>query len=255
MEYTLIFDCDGVISETERFGHLIAFNQMFAEFDLPVHWDDEEYAKRLQIGGGRERLASLLTPEFVQYAHLPTQYEEQRRMLAQWHKRKTAIYIDIVKSGRLPGRPGIARLAREALAANWKLAVCSTSAPESVATILAHVVGVEQAAHFGIFAGDMVAHKKPAPDVYQLALQRLQARREQTIVIEDSRNGLLAAVGAGLRSVVTLSTYTQHEDVHEATMVLSHLGDPETAMQIIANRGCAKPSSYMTLSDLVACLQ
>ena len=251
--YTLLFDCDGVLADTEPF-HLVAFNRLFAEVGLPVRWSAEEYGRRLQIGGGKERLTALLTPEFVKQAHLPTKREDQRQLIAEWHQRKTDIYIEFVKAGRIPGRPGIARIVHEALAANWKVAVCSTATQESVRTILEHVVGIEQAAHFTILAGDIVTHKKPAPDIYQLALQRLQARHSETMVIEDSRNGLLAAVGAGLRCIVTLSTYTQHEDMREATIVLSHLGDPATPMTVIANRGQAKPGCYITLDNLVASL-
>jgi HAD superfamily hydrolase (TIGR01509 family) len=255
MGYTLLFDCDGVLGDTERFGHLVAFNQMFAEFGLPVYWSDEEYGERLKIGGGKERLVSLLTADFIQKAQLPTGLADQRQKIAEWHKRKTDIYVERVQAGLIPGRPGIARIVREALAANWQVAVCSTSAEESVRAILEHVVGPEQAAHFTLLTGDIVPRKKPAPDVYQLALAHLRVRPEETIVIEDSRIGLLAAVGAGLRCVVTLSAYTHDEDVHEATLVLSDLGDPGAPMRIIANRGRAKPGSYMTLNDLATCLE
>ena len=61
----LIFDCDGVLADTERYGHLPAFNETFAAFGIPVHWSDAEYAQKVLIGGGKERMASLLTPEFV----------------------------------------------------------------------------------------------------------------------------------------------------------------------------------------------
>src|SRR5215472_5197742 len=136
MGYALLFDCDGVLAETERFGHLVAYNQMFEEFGLPVHWSEEEYGERLKVTGGKERIAALLTDEFVQKAGLPTRVEDQRLKIAEWHTRKTAIFVDIARSGRIPGRPGIARIAREALAAGWKGAVCSTSAEESVRAIL-----------------------------------------------------------------------------------------------------------------------
>jgi HAD superfamily hydrolase (TIGR01509 family) len=255
MGYALLFDCDGVLADTERLGHLVAYNQMFEEFGLPVHWSEEEYGERLKIAGGKERLATLLTADFVPKARLPTRVEDQRQKIAEWHKRKTAIYIEMVKAGHLSGRPGIARIVREALAADWKVAVCSTATQESVRAVLDRVVGGEYTEHFAILAGDIVPHKKPAPDIYQLALEHLQVRPEETIAIEDSRNGLLAAVGAGLRCVVTLSTYTQHEDMREATLVLSDLGDPRRQMQIISNRGGARPSSYMTLNDLAACLE
>ena len=51
MVKALIFDCDGVIADTERFGHLPAFNQTFEEFGLPISWTEEEYAVKLKIGG------------------------------------------------------------------------------------------------------------------------------------------------------------------------------------------------------------
>ena len=100
----LIFDCDGVITDTERFGHLPAFNQTFQEFGLPVRWSEQEYGVKLKITGGKERMASMLTDEFVRQNHLSTDPEEQHHMLAAWHKRKTAIFTEIVRAGRLPTR-------------------------------------------------------------------------------------------------------------------------------------------------------
>src|ERR1700676_4059002 len=128
MVKTLIFDCDGVIADTERFGHLPAFNQMFQEFGLPVRWSEQEYGVKLKITGGKERMASLLTDEFVRQAHLSTDPEEQRTMLATWHQRKTAIFTEIVHAGRLPARPGILRIIDEAIAQQWQLAIASTTA-------------------------------------------------------------------------------------------------------------------------------
>ena len=255
MVNALIFDCDGVLADTERFGHLPAFNQTFEEFGLPVRWSEEEYEEKLKIGGGKERMASLLTDDFVRQAHLPIDAEGQKNVLTQWHKRKTAIFKEIVAEGHLPGRPGIARITQEAIANNWKLAVASTSAEESVRPILEHVVGKESARHFQVFAGDIVPKKKPAPDIYLFALERLQTPPHESLVIEDSRQGLLAAVGAGLRCVVTLSSYTTQEDMHEAILVVSQLGDPGNPARIIANRGRATPGPFITLSDLQACLE
>jgi HAD superfamily hydrolase (TIGR01509 family) len=255
MVKALLFDCDGVIADTERFGHLPAFNQTFEHFGLPVRWSEEEYGSKLKIGGGKERMASLLTEEFVRQAHLPSDAESQRQMLAAWHKQKTALFKARVHAGHLPGRPGIARIVNEAIANHWKLAIASTSAEESVRAILEHVVGQEQSTHFEVLAGDIVPKKKPAPDIYLLALERLALRPAEAIVIEDSRNGLLAAVAAGLRCVVTLSSYTVDEDMHEAILVVSHLGDPENPMRVLANRGQATPTTYITLRDLEACLE
>ena len=62
------------------------------------------------------------------------------------------------------------------------------------------------------------------------------------LVIEDSRNGLLAAVGAGLRCLVTVNGYTRDEAMDESILVVSSLGDPDgEASEVLANRGTARP--------------
>ena len=250
----LIFDCDGVLADTERDGHRPAFNETFAEAGLPVRWSEEEYGVKLRIGGGKERMASLLTDEFVRENGLPADAEGQKELLAGWHKRKTAIYKEMVRAGKLPGRPGIARIVDEALAAGWALAVASTSAEESVRAVLEHVVGTETAARFDVFAGDVVPAKKPDPAIYLLALERMGVAPGDAIVVEDSRNGLLAAVGAGLPCVVTVSGYTADEDMSEAVLVVSSLGDPGEPARVLANRSAARPGDQVTLADLEACL-
>jgi HAD superfamily hydrolase (TIGR01509 family) len=252
----LIFDCDGVLADTERFGHLPAFNQTFAEFGLPVRWSEDEYAQKLKTGGGKERMASLFTPELVREAGLPPDPEGQKAVLATWHARKTAIYTEMVASGALPGRPGVRRVIRDALDAGWTLAVASTSAEASVRAVLDHVAGEEQAARFAqVLAGDVVPRKKPAPDIYELALERLGVAPSDALVVEDSRNGLEAATGAGLRCVITVNGYTADEDFREAVLVVSSLGDPDgERSRVLADRCRAQPRDWVTLRDLEACL-
>jgi HAD superfamily hydrolase (TIGR01509 family) len=253
----LIFDCDGVLADTERHGHLPAFNRTFAEFGLPVRWSEEEYAEKLRIGGGKERMASLLTPEFVREAGLPEDAEGQRAAVAEWHARKTALYTEMVASGALPARPGVSRVIGEALDAGWELAVASTSAEPSVRAVLEHVAGPERAARFAVvLAGDVVPRKKPAPDIYELAMERLEVPASDALVIEDSRNGLEAATGAGLRCVITVNGYTEDEDFGEAVLVVSSLGDPDgERTRVLENRGRARPGEWVTVDDLEACLE
>ena len=251
----LIFDCDGVLADTERDGHRPAFNQTFAEAGLDVQWSVEEYGEKLKIGGGKERMASLLTDDFVRANGLPTDPEGQKELLAGWHRRKTDLYKEAVRAGRLPARSGIARIVKEAIAADWTLAVASTSAEESVRAVLEHAVGAEDASHFAVFAGDVVPAKKPDPAIYLLALEELEVAPDDAIVVEDSRNGLLAAVGAGLRCVVTVSSYTEQEDMSEAALVVSSLGDPGEPARVLANRSGARPGDEVTLADLEACLR
>jgi HAD superfamily hydrolase (TIGR01509 family) len=250
----LIFDCDGVLADTERNGHLPAFNRTFAEFALPVTWSDAEYAEKVLIGGGKERMASLLTPEFIAANNLPVDDDGQREMLARWHRRKTDIYTELVATGALPARPGIARISAEAASAGWGLAVASTSAEASVRAVLEHAVGVEAASRFSVFAGDIVPRKKPSPDIYLLALSQLGAAPDDTIVVEDSANGMQAAVAAGLATVVTVSAYTENEDFTGAALVVSSLGDRDEPSRVIADPLGISPSSQISLDDLTAIL-
>jgi HAD superfamily hydrolase (TIGR01509 family) len=252
----LVFDCDGVLADTERYGHLPAFNRTFVEFGLPVEWSVEEYGRRLKIGGGKERIASIITPELARAAGLPDDAEGQAAEIAKWHKRKTAIYTEMVAEGKLPPRPGIRRLISADQDAGWKLGVASTSAEASVHAILEYAVGPERAARFEVFlAGDCVPRKKPAPDIYLLALEKLGVDPAAVLVVEDSRNGLEAAHAAGLRCLVTVNGYTEKEDFSEAILVVSSLGDPDgEASTVIANRSAARPGAYLTLADLEACL-
>lgn len=246
----LIFDCDGVLADTERFGHLPAFNAMFREFGLPVQWTEEEYGVLLGIGGGKERMASILTPEFISDAGLPTDPDELSSLVAQWHRRKTRIYTEMISSGAIPARPGIARVSEEAAADGWSLAVASTSAHESVVSVLEHAVGEELAARFGVYAGDAVAAKKPAPDIYNLAIDSLDVDRSDAVVVEDSRNGMLAALGAGLTCTVTTSSYTREEDFNLASLVVSSLGEPVgegVETEVIADPFGLNPAPCVTL--------
>jgi HAD superfamily hydrolase (TIGR01509 family) len=252
----LVFDCDGVLADTERDGHRPAFNQTFREFGIPVEWSEEVYGRTLQIAGGKERMSSELTPEFVRANGLPEDPDGQAAELAKWHKRKTEIYTEMVAAGRLPTRPGVRRIITEAQDAGWQLAVASTSAEASVRAILEQAVGPERAGRFDVvLAGDVVPKKKPAPDIYLLALERLGVPAAETLVVEDSRNGLLAAHAAGLRCVMTVNGYTEEEDNSEAILVVTSLGDPGgERTRIIANRGAARPADHISLADLERCL-
>jgi HAD superfamily hydrolase (TIGR01509 family) len=252
----LVFDCDGVLADTERYGHLPAFNAAFEELGLPVRWSEDEYAEKLKIGGGKERMASLFSdPEFVREAGIPPDEDSRSSLLATWHKTKTAWFKKLVADGRIPGRPGVARVIAAALDAGWTVAVASTSAEESVRAVLEHAVGAELAERVPVFAGDVVPAKKPDPAIYDLTVESLGLDRADTLVVEDSRNGLLAATGAGLACLVTVNGYTRDEAFDEAVLVVSELGDPgRPPIEVLVNRSAAEPGDYLTLDDLRACL-
>jgi HAD superfamily hydrolase (TIGR01509 family) len=151
-------------------------------------------------------------------------------LIPELHKRKTAIFTELVASGSLPLRPGVNRIVDEAHAAGVRLGVCTTSAADSVNGVL-DLMGKKRKAFFEVvLAGDVVAKKKPDPEIYNLAKQRLGLEGRDCVVIEDSRNGLLSAVGAGMRCLITKSAYTQDEDFREAARVVPELGDAPKAL-------------------------
>lgn len=234
----LIFDCDGVLADTELDGHLPAFNAAFAEFDLPINWDQATYHRKLQIGGGKERIAS----EFVG--------EDRVELIKELHARKTELFTQRVAAGMLPGRPGIKRLIGAVLDLGWTVAVASTSAEASVRAVLKHAVGEELAARCHVFAGDIVPAKKPAPDIYLKVLNDLDLDPGDCLVVEDSGIGVASARAAGLTTVVTISSFTAGEDFSGAALVLNHLGDPDNQLTVVAAPAGVQPSGMVTVGDL-----
>lgn len=215
----LIFDCDGVLVDTERDGHRVAFNRAFAEAGIDAEWDVELYGKLLKIAGGKERMT-----HYFNERGWPAD-KTAETLIPDLHKRKTAIFTSLIAKGSLPLRPGVARLVDEAHAAGVRLAVCTTSDPKAIDGVL-DLLGAERKAWFeAVLAGDVVKNKKPNPEIYALAKQRLGVAAKDCVVIEDSRNGLLAALGAGMPTLITTSTYTRDEDFAGAARVVPELGD------------------------------
>ncbi|MBN2090723.1 HAD-IA family hydrolase [candidate division KSB1 bacterium] len=218
----LIFDCDGVLVDTERDGHRVAFNRAFARKGYAAEWDVDLYKKLLKVAGGKERMR-----HYFDQVGWPNGISDREAAIRELHQLKTALFMDIIESGELPLRPGIARLVDEAITAGLKLAVGSTSNEKAVNLIVEKLLGPARKAHFEvILAGDVVTKKKPDPEIYLLALKHLKLNPKECVVVEDSRNGLLAAKAAGMYCVITTNGYTVAEDFSEADLVFSELGDP-----------------------------
>jgi len=226
----LIFDCDGVLVDTERDGHRVAFNRAFADLGLDTFWDVELYGELLKIAGGKERIRA-----YFESSSWPEGTADKNAFVAELHKRKTAIFMDIIASGQLPLRSGVARLVDEAAAAGVRLGVCTTSNPLSVDGVL-NLMGPERKRQFEfVLAGDVVSRKKPDPEIYGLAKQRLGVPGASCMVIEDSHNGLIAAHGAGMPCLITTSTYTKEENFDHAVKVVPELGDPPDVLVTLAD--------------------
>jgi HAD superfamily hydrolase (TIGR01509 family) len=234
----LIFDCDGVLVDTERDGHRVAFNQAFAKKGLTIEWDVSLYGELLEIAGRKERMR-----HYFDANGWPDAIADRDDFMQEMHKLKTNCFMHIIESGQLPLRPGVARLVDEAIEDDVTLAVCSTSNERAVTLVAERLLGPQRRSHFAaIPAGDVVSKKKPDPDIYNLAAERLDLDPGRCVVVEDSRNGFLAARAARMRCIVTTNGYTEQEDFSQADLVVSKLGDApnvqvtlETVKRIIAN--------------------
>lgn len=236
----ILFDCDGVLADTERDGHRQGFNQAFAENKLDMDWGVERYGVLLETGGGKERM----TAHWNEVGWPESMPEENRKAkVLELHLRKTDIFMDLIDAGKIPLRAGVLRLVDEAIAADVRLAVCSTSNEKAVSNLVSTLMGPERAAKFQIFAGDMVKSKKPSPDIYNLAVDTMGLDKSRCAIVEDSHIGLGAAKAAGIACVVTKSSYTGGEDFTGADMVLEELGDdPATGVTLATLTSLLKES-------------
>jgi HAD superfamily hydrolase (TIGR01509 family) len=178
----------------------------------------------LKIAGGKERMTHYFNE--VGWPNGKT----AETLIPELHKRKTMIFTDLIVQGCLPLRPGVGRLVDDAYAAGIRLGVCTTSDPKAVDGVL-DLFGAQRKHWFEVvLAGDIVKRKKPDPAIYSLAKQRFALEAHDCVVIEDSRNGLLASLGAGMPTLITTSTYTKDEDFTGAARVVPELGDPPNAL-------------------------
>lgn len=232
-----LFDVDGTLADTERDGHRPAFNKAFEDFGLDWHWDIELYGKLLAITGGKERMRFYVDHFRPDYAK-PKEFDD---LVAELHKAKTRHYTEMLAEGSIPMRPGVKRLLEEARASGLRLAIATTTTPENVTGLLRHSLAEDAEDWFEVIAaGDIVPAKKPAPDIYLWALRELKLAPEQCVAFEDSRNGLKASLGAGIRTLVTVNDYTAKDDFNGALAVLSDLGEPEAPFRLISGRATNK---------------
>jgi HAD superfamily hydrolase (TIGR01509 family) len=217
----IIFDVDGTLADTED-GHRESFNKAFAECGLDWNWDVELYDKLLKVTGGKERIKYFIEtclPDF----NKPADYEEFVKRL---HQVKTRHYNAMLRAGHIPLRPGIRQLIRDAHAGGIQLAIATTTSPENVATLLEIGLGKDWEKHFAALGcGDIVPHKKPAPDIYFWVLEKLGLSATNCIALEDSENGLRSSLAAGIKTFVTINHYTRNQSFAGAAAVFDDLRD------------------------------
>mmetsp|Transcript_22733 Transcript_22733/g.37633 ORF Transcript_22733/g.37633 Transcript_22733/m.37633 type:complete len:311 (+) Transcript_22733:79-1011(+) len=225
-EFALLFDCDGVIIETEEL-HRLAYNAAFKSADLtikgePVDWSVEYYdILQNTVGGGKPKMhfhfKETMNGQYPMSGGnaAPATEEEQTSLVDDLQAHKTQLYRDLIEEKAIP-RPGVIELMDEALA-DPKIAVgvCSASTKEAVTKVLDVTLGAERRAKLNVcILGDDVERKKPDPQIYNAAADKIGIDKSRCVVIEDSMVGLRAAKSAGMKCVITYTTSTAAADFY-----------------------------------------
>ena len=241
----LIFDVDGTLADTERDGHRVAFNQAFEEYGLDWHWDEDLYGKLLAVTGGKERMAYYLD-------HFNTEYPQDEKtpeLIAELHQAKTRHYTELLSTGAIPLRPGVKRLINEARDKGMRIAVATTTTPANVTALLEHALAPGSSDWFEVIAaGDIVPAKKPAPDIYFYAMEKMNLPAENCLAFEDSANGIKSSMGANLKTIITVNGYTEDDDFNDALLVLDQMGEPDAGFKTL--KGDNLGYSYLNLDML-----
>jgi HAD superfamily hydrolase (TIGR01509 family) len=206
-DWALIFDCDGVIIETEEL-HRLAYNAAFQAAELtvdgePVDWTVEYYdILQNTVGGGKPKMFHHFRTTVGKFPMVgdkpaPTTPEEEQALVDALQAHKTQLYKDLVAEKAVP-RPGVIELMDQAIAdPRIAVGVCSASTKAAVTKVLDVTLGPARREKLNVcILGDDVSKLKPDPMIYNTAADALNIDHRKCVVIEDSMVGLRAAKGA-----------------------------------------------------------
>lgn len=232
----LMFDVDGTLADTEPQGHLPAYNRAFKELGLGWQWSKKLYRQLLLLPGGRERIEHYLSEHAPDLGPHRDEIERNRKAWVEsLHRLKSQHFRERLEAGEVTLRPGVRRLMLEAGQTGLQLALVTNASRASLEPFLEYTLGPDLRGHVDVIAsGEEVTHKKPAPDLYRLALRRLGRRPGECVALEDSAMGLAAARAAGIPVVVTVNADTRDQDFSDALLVVDRLGEPDSPCQVLA---------------------
>lgn len=188
---------DGVLVDSEPM-HLETARALFGELGVP--YSDEENARHF----GRTD-AEMFRDMLAKY-QLPVSVDEMVRRRAE---------IVVKRTWEDPhAMDGVPDVLHALHAAGYRFALASASAAPVIEATLG---ALDVRALFDVVvSGLVVGRGKPAPDIFLEAAQQLGVAPAACVVVEDSRNGLLAAKAAGMTCVSIPCHATMHEDFSEA---------------------------------------
>ena len=226
-KFALLFDCDGVLVETEEL-HRLAYNKSFEHFGLQIEsgtqmeWVPSYYDILANtVGGGKPKMrwhfkenkwpTVTKSDKYGKGEVLETSIQDQ--LIDDLQDKKTEFYKKIVEEVA-QARDGILELMDEAIARpDVAVGICSAATKAGFEKVVNSVVGKERLDKLDVLmAGDDVTKKKPDPLIYNLAREKVDLPAEMCVVIEDSIVGLRAAEGAGMPCIVTPCGSTLGQD-------------------------------------------
>lgn len=218
----VLWDVDGTLAETERDGHLQAFNQAFARLGVPWRWSEARYGELLRVTGGRERLLH----DMESQAQAPAGQQERVALVEAIHREKNALYATIIAAGTVALRPGVRDLIVDCAAEGVAMGIVTTTSGGNVEALLDTHFGENWRSLFSaVVCAEEAPRKKPDPLAYRMALARLGLEARECLAVEDSPAGVASAGGCGVPAIVTRSHYFAARAVPGALAIGDSLAD------------------------------
>lgn len=205
-----IFDMDGVIIDSEPIHSRVKMDT-FRHFGL----DFEESRLKDYMGG----TSGLIFRDVVAESG---REDLEPEMLIEYKHRH---YLEVLEGGGIEPVPGARELIEALYEAGVPLGLATSSFPRVMNTVL-DSFGLRQF-FSSVISGGELKESKPNPEIYLLSAQRLGARPAGCWVLEDTKNGLLAAKRAGMRAIAFRNPHSGQQDLSLADRVVDALAEIE----------------------------
>ncbi len=225
----ILFGSIGTVAESSELQRQ-AFNLAFKAHGLDWHWEREPYRKLLVYSGGEQRIK----------AWAKNQKIHQAVDAHAIHISKSEIYQRLLSESGLQPRPGVLETIRAAQRQGIAVGMVSATSPENVDQLIAALHPHLKASDFSLLTNSTCfKNRKPAPDAYAYALQKLKISASECIAIEDNSDGLASALAAGIPCVAFPGENTADHDYSRAAEVVDHVNF-DALMALISERRAAR---------------